>query len=165
VTEHWSTREELAASLKAYTSLLAARNQALMRISAVSAEIKTTLAGSDTPDISHALQRRDSDIEHFSSLCSDGVSEESLLSAALAAANSASDELVELARSVMALREDSRLIAEEVLACQGECEALLKSRVEATSMALRRSNQRRRLDSAYGPALSHDVPTFMDKQQ
>lgn len=165
MTDYSSSREQLVASLKAYTSLLAERNEALSRISATGAVIRSTLGASDTPDISDALRRRDSDIACYSSLCADTARDDSMLSAALAAANSANDELVELAGSVIALREDSRSLADEVLARQSECEALLRTRVEATSKALRRSTQRRKLDAAYGPALNHESPTFMDKQR
>lgn len=160
-----SSREELVASLKAYTSLLAAQNEALARISRTSAEIRSTLSVSETPDISDALRRREEDIVHYASLCANDAPSDSTVRAALAAAGSANDELATLARSVLALQEDSRWLAQEVLACQSECEALLRERVEATAKALQRSAHRRKLDAAYGPALDHDTPAFMDKQQ
>ena len=159
-----SSREELVASLKAYTSLLTAQNEALARISRTSAEIKSTLSASQTPDISDALRRRERDIAHYSSLCADGAPAESAVHAALAA-SSTNDELAELARAVIALQEDSRSLAQEVLLCQSECEALLKARVEATAKALQQSAHRRKLDATYGPALDRHPPTFVDKQQ
>jgi hypothetical protein len=177
LTGYSSSREELVASLKAYTSLLAERNEALVRISATSAEIRSTLDGPDTPDISDVLRRRDTDIACYSSLCGDNARDDSILATASALAHTApmppgmipggivDGELAEIARSVIALREDSRSLADEVLACQSECEALLRTRVESTSKALRRSAQRRKLDAAYGPALHHESPTFMDKQR
>ena len=165
MTDFSSSREELVASLKAYTSLLAARNEALERLSATSAEIRSTLSGADTPDISDALRHRDADIARYSSLCAGGAADESALDAAMTAANIANGEMTELARSVVGLREDTRALAEDVLACQNECEALLKARVAATAKALHQSARRRKLDAAYGPALDHKTPAFMDKQQ
>lgn len=160
-----SSKDELVASLKAYTTLLAAKNEALLRLSSTTAEVRSTLRDSDSPDISDALQRRDRDIARYSSLCGASPKDESIVNAALAAANAANDELSVIARSVVVLREDSRVLADEVLSCQTECEAILKSRLEATSKAIHRSTQRRKLDAAYGPAVSHGTPTFMDKQQ
>jgi hypothetical protein len=165
LTGFWSSKDELVDSLRAYTSHLAARNKALARIAATSAEIRSTLAAADTPDISDALRRRDADIARFSSLCDIDKTDEAALDAAMQAANAANGELAELARSVVALREDSRALAEDVLACQGECEALLKARVEATAKALRQSTRRRKLDAAYGQAVNHQKPAFVDKQQ
>lgn len=160
-----SSKDELVASLKAYTTLLAAKNEALMRLSATSADVISTLSNADSCDISDALRRRDRDIASCSVLCENGAWDASIANVALSAANAANDELGLIARSVIALREDSRALAEEVLARQSECETLLKSRIEATSRALRRSTHRRRLDAVYGPAAEHDTPTFMDKQR
>lgn len=160
-----SSREELVASLEAYTSLLTARNEALARISRTSAEIKSTLSTSATPDISDAIRRRDEDIAHYASLCADGAPAESTMQAALAAAGMGNNELAELARCVIGLEEYSRSLAREVLACQSECEALLRARVEATAKALQQSAHRRKLDAAYGPALDREAATFVDKQQ
>lgn len=158
-----SSRDELVSSLKTYTSLLAARNEALSRVWTTSAEISSTLANTDSPDISEALAHRNQDIARYSALCQ--TQDESLIDAAITTAHSANDEVGELARSVVSLREDSRSLAEKVLACQSECETLLRSRIEATSKAINRSNQRRKLDAAYGPAVRHETPTYMDKQR
>lgn len=159
-----SSRDELVSSLKAYTSVLAQTNEALSRVWTTSTELRATLSSSDSPDIADALTRRDRDIADYSALCG-AARNKPLIDAAVAAANTANDELGEIARSVIALREDSRSIAEQVLACQSECEALLKSRIEATGKAIRQSTQRRKLDAVYGPAVSHDAPVFMDKQR
>jgi hypothetical protein len=165
VTGFSSSKDELVASLQAYTTLLAAKNEALLRLSSTTAEVRSTLRDADSPDISDALRRRDREIASYSALCGNSGQDESIVNAALAAANAANDELNVIARSVIAMREDSRALAEEVLSCQSECETLLKSRLAATSKALHRSTQRRKLDAAYGPAINHDTPTFMDKQR
>lgn len=164
MTGFCSPKDELIVSLRTYTSLLSERNEALSRISTTSAEIRSTLRNTDSPDISDALLRRDRDIAYYSTL-SGGEQDESIVDAAISAANAANDELGELARSVIALREDSRTLAEEVLACQSECEALLRSRLDATSKAIQRSSKRRRLDAVYGPAVNHETPVYMDKQR
>lgn len=164
MTEFSSSRDELIASLTTYTSLLAARNEALSRLSATSAEVRSTLRNAKSPDISAALQRRDQDITYYSKLCGNKSQEEAAVNAAIAASNAANDELGQIARSVIALHEDSQILMEEVLVCQRECETLLKSRLETTSKALRQSSERRKLDAVYGPAIKHETPTFMDKQ-
>ena len=125
--------------------------------------MRCTLAANDAPNISDALARRDQEIDAFSALAAD--QNEEAIDATIAEASLASGELGELARSVISLREDSRSLAEKVLACQNECEMLLKSRLKATSQRLRQSTQRRKLDAAYGPAVKHDTPWFMDKQR
>jgi len=165
LTKYSSSQEDIVASLEAYITLLAARNNALSRISDASNDIKSTLKTSDSPNISKALQRRKCDITNYASLCADKEHDRSILAMATELTKTANNELSELARKVIDLREDSRLLAEEVLECQDECKTLLKSRVEATSGAIRRSTQRRKLDAAYGPSIDHHIPTFMDRQR
>lgn len=160
-----SPRDELIASLKTYTSHLAARNEALTRLSVTSSEIQSTLRGMASPDISGALKRRDQDIAHYSSLCDYSSQDEAIVESAIEAAHAANDELGDIAQSVIALREDSRALMEDVLASQRECEALMKSRLEATTKAIQQSSKRRKLDAVYGPAINHETPTFMDKQR
>jgi hypothetical protein len=164
VTDFSSSRDDLVASLRAYTSHLAAQNEALQQVSVTTAQMRSKLTKEENPDISDALLQRDSEIARFEAL-RDSADQTELLNAALAASNTTSEELNSIARSVIALREDSRALAEDILACQSECEMLLKQRLDATSDAIHRSRRRRKLDAAYGPAISHDVPTFMDKQQ
>ncbi len=159
-----SSRDDLVASLRAYTIHLAAQNEALQQVSTTTAQMRSKLTKEENPDISDSLLRRDNEIARYEAL-RDIANQSELLDAALDASNTANEELNSIARSVIALREDSRALAEEILACQSECEALLKQRLEATSDAIHRSVRRRKLDAAYGPAVSHDVPTFMDKQQ
>ncbi len=163
MTGYCSSRDELVNSLKNYTALLAARNEALSRVWNTSAEMQCALAASDAPDIANALARRQQDIAAFSALVA--AQDEDAIDAAIAEASLANGELGDLAQSVLSLREDSRSLAEKVLACQSECESLLKSRLAATSQRIRQSTQRRKLDAAYGPAVRHDVPRFMDKQR
>ena len=162
--EFSSSRDEIIASLKTYTSHLAARNEALSRLSATSSEIRSTLRNANSPDISDALVRRDQDIAYYSALC-DSSQDETVVDAAIDAAHAANDELGDIARSVIALREDSRTLIEDVLASQRESEALMKSRLEATTKAIQQSSKRRKLDAVYGPAVNHETPTFMDKQR
>ncbi len=159
-----SSRDDLVASLRAYTTHLAAQNEALQQVSATTAQMRSKLAKEENPDISDALLKRDNEIARYEAL-RDSANQSELLDAALDASMATNAELNSIARSVIALREDSRALAEDILACQSECETLLKQRLEATSDAIHRSVRRRKLDAAYGPAISHDVPTFMDKQQ
>lgn len=163
MTGYRSSKEELVDSLKAYTSLLAARNEALSQVWNTSVEMRSTLAANDRPNISEALERRNQQIAGLSALRA--APDESEMDAIVSEASLASGEVGELARSVLSLQEDSRSLAERLLECQSECETLLRSRLAATSQAIRQSTQRRKLDAAYGPAVRHDVPTFMDRQR
>jgi len=156
----------MVASLRAYTSVLTTRNEALMRLSHTSMEIRSRLKSDDSPDISDVLERRAQDCARFDAACQGAADIETIVDTAIESAQGANDELGELARSVITLQEDSRTLAQDVLACQIECEALLKKRIEATARAIRESSARRKLDAAYGPACKHNhIPMFMDKQQ
>ncbi|NLN75981.1 MAG: hypothetical protein GX139_06685 [Armatimonadetes bacterium] len=160
-----SSRDDLVASLRAYTTHLSAQHEALQQLSSTTSHIRETLDAQSAPDISDDLVKRQNELEKYTALCEDAAQDESLIDAALDAANCANEELNAIARSIITIREDSRSLAEEIIHCQAECESLLKQRLQATSDAIRRSAQRRKLDAAYGPAVSHEIPTFMDKQQ
>lgn len=160
-----ASREQFVASLRSYTSLLKDRNEALTQISRTSSEMRSTLSGDAEADITSLLERRDQDCARLAGVCGNGVNDDAIISAAKHAAGSANDEMGTLARMAVSLYSDTRTLAQEILTCQTECEAILRTRIEATANAIRESKQRRKLDAAYGPACKHDTPVFLDKQR
>ena len=164
MTGYSSQKDDLLSSLKRYTTLFEARKDALAQLSRTSVEMRSTLKSSADVDISGILERRDSECSHFANLCN-SVDIPALVDTAGRAAQNANGEVGNLARSILSLHTDSQTLAQEILTCQGECEAILKKRLEATAHAIRESKQRRKLDAAYGPACKHESPIFLDKQQ
>lgn len=161
-----SSRDDLLNSLRSYTALLEAKKSALRDISNTSEEMRGVLLGDPVADISGVLERREQDCSRYAALCqSSPVNDDMLIDAAKKLSSAANDEVGKLARSVVSLHEDSCSLAGEILTCQKECETLLKERLEATSLAIKESTQRRKLDAAYGPACKHGTPVYLDKQQ
>lgn len=152
-------KEQIVASLRAYTSLLKDRNAALGRISGVSERLLSTLAADPTADVSHLIEERESECKRLASV-SPSVPTDTLNTIA-----NRSDEAGALARSAAALDSDAQVLGDRILACQAQCETIMKTRLEAISKAIRESGQRRKLDAAYGPACSHDTPMFLDRQR
>ena len=165
MTGYSSQKNDLLNSLRRYTSLFEARKDALAQLSRTSAEMRSTLTNSQTADISDVLARRDSDCKYFAEVCHNKIDIPALVDNARRAAESANSEVGNLARSILSIHTVSQTLAEEILTCQSECEAILKKRLEATANAIRESKQRRKLDAAYGPACTHESPIFLDKQQ
>lgn len=165
MTGYSSQKDDLLNALKSYTSLLETRKNALAQLSRTSAAMRSTLVNSELADISDILERRENDCKRFADVYKDKIDMPTLLDTAGRVAQSTNGEVGELARSVLSLHTDSQVLAEEILICQTECEAILKKRLEATALAIRESKQRRELDAAYGPACKHESPIFLDKQQ
>ncbi len=152
-------KQQVVDSLRAYTSLLKDRNAALGRISGVSERLLSTLAADPTADVSRLIEERESECRQLASV-SAAVPTETLDALA-----GQSDEAGVLARSAAALDGDAQALGDRILACQAQCESIMKTRLESISKAIRESGQRRRLDAAYGPACSHDAPMFLDRQR
>lgn len=160
------SKNELISSLQGYASLLEERNAALIQLTVTSSEIRSALQSDVAANIDEALERRDRDCKRYAALCdSTRPSNQAIAEAVSRVARNAGDEAEKLARSVLSLYADSQTLADEILKCQSECEVILKSRLKATSKALRESTQRRKLDAVYGPAHRHSTPTYLDKQR
>lgn len=161
-----SQRDEMVASLQSYKSMLKAKNDALEQLSRTSVEMRSTLESDVTVDISGIIERREQDCNHFANVCKNTISNDTpIIDIARRLAGSTSDDLGKMASLILSMQEDARMLSAEILTCQSECESILKQRIEATGQALRQSTRRRKLDSAYGPAIRHDTPAFLDKQQ
>ena len=160
-----SSKDNLLASLKSYTVHLAAQNEALQQLSSTTSEMRSALGKEGAPDISAALNRREQQIARYVELCSSSRADEALVEEALAATEMPNDELNSAAKSVIALREDMLSLTQQIVMCQNDCETLLRTRLESTSEEIQKSARRRKLDAVYGPAISHESPSFMDKQQ
>lgn len=160
-----SSRDQLLSSLKSYNELLKARQEALSQISKTSTELRSALQDGNTAGVDIALQRRDQDCTRLAPLCRPGIDEDAIIDAVKRATTSANDELGRLSQVVLTLHEDSHTLTQDILACQAECENLLKNRIESVGAALKQSSQRRKLNATYGPAHKHEVPVFLDKQR
>ena len=161
-----SSAEDAAANaLDKYAELLNARKSALMQILRTSTEIRTTLAREAMPDVANALARRDEESQHYAALNDSRVDDARLLDMARRSKTDKSSNLRRAADSVITLHESLQKLADDILTCQKECEALFKARLSSTSKAIRESTKRRALDAAYGPACKHEVPSFLDRQR
>lgn len=151
--------DQIVDSLRAYTSALRERNSVLGRISGVSERLLSTLASDAAVDVGEIIEERESECRRLRPV-SPSIPDEVLNGWA-----SQNDEAGALARSAATLNSDAQALGDRILACQTQCETIMKTRLEAISKAIRESSQRRRLDAAYGPACSHDTPTFLDRQR
>lgn len=166
MTERSSSKEQLTSSLASYLSLLRERRDTLSCLSRTSAEMRMMLQRDGHSDLDPILERRERECRRLGELCEGAAFDDAALTeAARGAAAAANDDLRNLAQTVLALQADTQSLARELIACQGQCESVLKDRIQATRGALKQSSQRRKLDAAYGPAVKHDTPAFLDKQQ
>ena len=162
----WSSKDELLACLRSYTSVLEARKSALAELSRTSHQMRSTLQRSKAAEIDKILERREQDCRRYAAACKEEPpGGNALVDAARKAAENAHGELGRAARLALSLHADSLVLAEEIITCQNQCETILKERMAATALALRESSQRRKLDAAYGPACKHGSPVFLDKEQ
>lgn len=145
--------------------MLKARNDALEQLSSTSVEMRSTLKSSKTADISAILARRQNDCNNVAKVNNNGAGNTAIIDLARKVASNTGDELGKLAGIILSMHEEAQVLSKNILSCQSECESILKERLEATGNALRQSTRRRKLDSAYGPAIRHDVPVFLDKQR
>lgn len=159
-------RDDIAVALKTYACSLEERNAVLADLAQVSREMRSMLETDSAADIRDVLARREQECLRYASLCTgQTMSDEVLIRRAQDAACCGDSGLSSLGVSVLSLYEDAQMMAEEIMGCQGECESILRTRLQATSKALKQSAQRRRLDAVYGPAHRHDVPVFMDHKK
>ena len=161
-----SAQHELITSLRRYTLFIKERNAALVTLFRTSEQVRARLHQDPSPDIDALLDQRERDCMRFAGVAAkenktDAFAFESLRQNA----DSASGEIGALTRSAVELQADYDALAQQILLCQSECEAIFRERLEATANALRESVQRRKLDAAYGPACKRRPPVFLDKQQ
>lgn len=152
---------ELLVSLRKRVALLEARKEVLIDLTRTSVEVRTLLQSDPAADISEVLDAREKDCRKLEA-CSAGEAMEVEL---LETAAETGDEAGALARAALSLHEDTQTLAQQILQCQSDCEAMLQDRLNAAAHALRESIQRRKLDAAYGPAHEHSNPMYLDKQQ
>lgn len=160
-----SQRDSLIESLKHYQIMLRERNEALEQLSDTSKEMQTILENEEYPDITSILERRSSNCKTIANMSNTSTPNNTILKIAKQLANNASDELGKLANVIISMSEDANALSKEILRCQQKCEKILKQRLESTAHAIRQSTCRQKLDMAYGPAIRHDIPMFLDKQQ
>ena len=159
------SRQDLAASLSSYIALLGEQRDALAQLRGTSSEMRRALERGHDADVDHLLERRDHECRQLGHIRERAAAVDDVIQAARAASSGADDSLAKTARALIAMQADSQSLAEEVITCQNQCEAILKERIEATAGALRESTQRRKLDAVYGPAVKHTSPTFIDSHQ
>ncbi len=155
-----SSTEELINCLKQYTYLLKVRNNALAHLSQTSAEMRAALENDRQDEVDELLARRQKECEQFALINQEMKLDEGLvLRLARMAATDSNAELRELGETTLKLVSDSETLGESILACQYDCENILKSKLQATSEALQKSVRRRKLDNTYGPAIKHQAAT------
>jgi hypothetical protein len=157
--------DELVSAIRRRIVLLEARRDALTDLSVASGELRSRLRDAPVEDIGSILNARERDCHRLASLGPNTPQEWDDAETTRQITEGMNGEAGALARTVVALQSDSEVLAEEILDCQRECEALLKQRLRVAAGALRESRQRRKLDAAYGPACRHASPSFLDKQQ
>jgi hypothetical protein len=167
VSTYQTTRDALLKALKQYSSVLEERKAALAAISHTTTQIKQAISADGEIQLDIVLNQRGLEIGNYEQVNSRiGDELDRLIDAAQRCASDTSDEMYRTASSLIAMKAEQQSLAQNVLACQQECETMLKARLDVTAKAIRESRRRRKLDSAYGPAISHkSQPLFMDKQR
>lgn len=154
-----NTQSESRNLLRRHIAVLEARRDALSDLSRIGDELRSRLCRDPEADIDGLLDAREQQCNRLSSLAS------SIRRADSSDAGQVADDSTRDARAVASLKSESLSLVEDILACQRECEAVLRERLSAASDALQESVRRRKLDAAYGPAHKRSTPTFLDKQQ
>ncbi len=167
MSTYQTTRDALLNALKQYNSVLEERKAALHAISHSTGLMKQALGVEEIVDINPVLDQRGREIKNYERVSSKiGDELDKLIDAAHRCATDSSDDLYRTASSLIAMQAEHQSLAEHVLTCQQECETMLRARLEITAKAICESRHRRKLDSAYGPAVVHRrQPVFLDKQR
>lgn len=167
MSAYQTTRDALLDALKQYSSVLEERKAALGAISHSTGLMKQALGVEEIVDINPVLDQRGREIKNYERVSSKiGNELDRLIDAARRCASDSSDEIYRTASSLIAMQAEHQSLAENVLTCQQECETMLRARLDDTAKAISESRHRRKLDSAYGPAISHRrEPVFLDKQR
>ena len=161
-----SAEHELMTSLRRYALFLKERNATLVALFRTSEQVRARLHQDPSVGIDALLEQRERDCTRFSDVAAKQNKADAFVFESLRrGADAAGGEIGELTRSAVELQADYDGLAQQILLCQSECEAIFRQRLEATASALRESVQRRRLDAAYGPACKRRPPVFLDKQQ
>ena len=154
-------------ALRQYSKALEERTAALCAISHSTSLMKQALGSEGIVDLDPMLDQRGREIkryEHVSAKIGDEL--DRLIDAAKRCASDESDDMHRTTSSLIAMQVEHQSLAENVLTCQQECEIMLKTRLDVTAKAIHESRHRRKLDAAYGPAVSHRrQPVFLDKQR
>lgn len=138
----------------------------LAALASASREMRDRLQTDASADIRDLLDLRERKSLEYADMCArQAMSDDALVRGAKAAAAGDKGESAALGVSLLSLFAQAQDLAKEIMTCQAECEAILRTRLQATAKALRQSAQRRKLDAAYGPAHRHDVPVFMDHRK
>lgn len=156
---------DLATALSRWQARLEQRRDAITLLLHTSAEMRANLLNDPLNDMSALLQRREADCRRLAEVASLVPASEPMLLDAARRLQNRQDDLGSLARSTLSLHDACRTLADDVMACQSECETMLKAGIEATAKAIRESVQRRKLGAAYGPACKHSTPVFLDRQR
>lgn len=167
MSTYQTTREALLSALKQYSNVLEERKAALGALSHTTDMVREVLACPEFVDMNPVLDRREREIRNYK-LVSSRVGDEldRLIETARKEAADTSDEIYRAASSLAAMQLEHGSVFENVLTSQQQCESMLRTRLEETANAIKDSRSRRKLDSAYGPALSHNrQPVFLDKQR
>lgn len=152
-------------SLEDYAVLLGRRREALAKLAGTGCEILSTLTTDPLADIEDLLERREGECRRFSALNNQLPPDEPELLDSARSLQSEQDEAGAVARRVLSLSDDCWTLADQVMRSQADSEAIMRCSLEATARSIRESAQRRKLDTAYGPACRHHSPVFLDTQQ
>lgn len=162
-----TSRKALLDALRQYNTVLEERKCALEAISRTSNLMKRSLSYDGDVNIETVLSLREKDIHAYAKVKNKiGNELDKIVEVARRCAQDANEEMRSVASSLLVLQDEHQSLAQDVLNCQIECENMLRQRLDSTAKAIRDSQSRRKLDAAYGPAVSHKrEPVFLDKQR
>jgi len=161
----FSQSSEILQALREYSAILQRRAQALADLRKTSDRMLSILQQDPTADITELLRHREQECLKLGELCKSGFNGERQLLETAKLVETSEGELALAAREVLSVQAYCEKLSQEVMACQQECELILRTGLEAIERAIRESKQRRKLDSVYGPACKHSTPIFLDRQQ
>jgi hypothetical protein len=144
-------------SLRHYSSILENRVSILSALACTSDQLRVTLRDNPLVNIGSLLRQRDGECRQLAHYAD--------CAAPSALDTDRRDELGDASRQARSLELEARTLSERIMACQTECETLMKTRLDSISKAIRQSNQRRKLDAAYGPAFNTYTPVYLDRQR
>jgi hypothetical protein len=167
VSEYAIPKGDLLTALTQITSAYQRQNAVLSEISRTSEEMATAMGRPDSIGaVDELLELRGRQCEQLMEVAVPlELQIERAVSKAGCTHDVLKDELEALARTINAMQSDSRCLMESIMSYQAKCETVLRARLDDTAKAIGESVQKRKINTAYGPAHGSRTPRYIDKQR
>ena len=167
MSEYAIPRDDLLAALTQITSAYQRQNAILAEMCRTSEDMATAIQQPDSiATVDGLIELRQRQCERLAEVALPlGLQIDKVVDEAGYPYDELNDELASLAHTISTVQSDSRSLMESIMIYHAKCEAVLRSRLDATARAIGESVQKRRINTAYGPAHATRTPRYLDKQR